>query len=89
MKYFFILQETGLKILNMLALALNKREDFFDAWFKKECSSSFRAIHYLPRSSIYAAKADQLDANLQKLVTPEHSDSGFVTLLSTFMYQGL
>ncbi len=58
MKYFFILHETGLKILNMLALALNKREDFFDAWLKKECSSSFRAIHYLPRSSIYAAKAD-------------------------------
>ncbi len=73
----------------MLAIALDKREDYFDPWFKKECSSSFRAIHYLPRSSILAAKSDKLDSNLQKLVTPEHSDSGFVTLLSTFMYQGL
>ena len=64
---------------------MNKREDFFDAWFKKECSSTFRAIHYLPRSSIYEEKAGKLDANLQKLVTPEHSDSGFVNLLNTFM----
>jgi isopenicillin N synthase-like dioxygenase len=26
---------------------------------------------------------------LKKLVTPEHADSGFVTLLNTFMFQGL
>jgi isopenicillin N synthase-like dioxygenase len=45
----------------MLAIALNKKEDYFDAWFQKECSSSFRVIHYLPRSSIYAAKSDKLD----------------------------
>ena len=24
-----------------------------------------------------------------ELVTPEHADSGFITLLSTFMYNGL
>ena len=30
-----------------------------------------------------------MDETELKLVTPEHSDSGFVTLLSTFMYHGL
>jgi hypothetical protein len=39
----------------MISIGLDKREDYFDPWFKKECTSAFRAIHYLPRSSDKAA----------------------------------
>jgi hypothetical protein len=39
----------------MLAIALGKGEDYFEPWFKQECSSAFRAIHYLPRNSLKAA----------------------------------
>jgi hypothetical protein len=39
----------------MLAVGLGKREDYFEPWFKQECTSSLRAIHYLPRNSLKAA----------------------------------
>jgi isopenicillin N synthase-like dioxygenase len=70
----------ALQLISCLAIGLGKRPDYFESWFKEECSSVFRAIHYNPRNN-------DVDAN--KLVTPEHADSGFITLLSTFMYPGL
>ena len=51
--------------------------------------STFRSIYYLPRSHEGAAKSDKLDSDLIKLTTPEHCDSGFLTLLTTFGYPGL
>lgn len=72
-----------------MAEGLGKSPDFFDPWFKKECSSCIRGIHYLPRKNKKAAAYDKLDKKLVKLVTPEHCDSGFVTILSTFGYPGL
>lgn len=66
-------------------MGLGKNADYFDSWFAEECSSVWRGIHYKPRP------ADQLldDARLSKLTAPEHRDSGFITLLTTFMYPGL
>ena len=50
--------------------------------------STFRAIHYLPRSA-NLVDSSKLDENGRKLTAPEHCDSGFMTLLTTFGYPGL
>jgi len=78
----------SLKIISCMAVGLGKGEDYFNPWFKDECSSTFRAIHYNPRQGNFDDQK-QLDQKNFKLVTPEHCDSGFVTLLSTFMFHGL
>ena len=88
-KYFRIMHKTCSTILSMLAQGLDKPPDYFEPWIKDGCSSVFRAIHYLPRHHERAADSSGLDAESVKLVTPEHTDSGFVTLLTTFDYPGL
>ena len=72
----------------MIALGLGKDRDYFDRWFMKNSLSTFRTIHYLPRS-VTGCKSDKLDSKSRKLTTPEHADSGFITLLSTFGFPGL
>ena len=47
--YFKNMHTISLKLLRCLALGLGKDEEYFDAWFKDECSSVFRGIHYKPR----------------------------------------
>ncbi len=42
----------------------------------------------MPRSAA-VVKSDKLNDNLLKLTTPEHADTGFMTLLTTFGYPGL
>lgn len=84
--YFAQMHDLALKLLRSLSHGLGKPSNFFDPWFKDACSSEFRAIHYEPRSG---AAAQGLNEEEQKLVTPPHADSGFITLLSTFMYDGL
>lgn len=79
----------GLNLLSHLAEGLGKNKDYFEPWFKEACACTFRSIHYLPRSHEKAADCQGIEESLQKLVTPEHTDSGFITLLTTFEYQGL
>lgn len=81
--------KTCVIITSLLAEGLGKAPDYFEPWFNDGCSSTFRAIHYLPRDHERAADSHELDAESAKLVTPEHSDSGFMTLLTTFDYPGL
>ena len=88
-KYYRIMQKVAVDVVGFLAEGLGKSSDYFDPWFKEECSSTFRVIHYLPRNHERAGKSDELAAKDRRLTTPEHSDSGFVTLLSTFGYPGL
>ena len=83
---FKIMHSVALKTLRSLSSSLGKSSNYFDPWFKDECSSEFRAIHYKPRE---AGKGHTLSQDEHRLVTPPHTDSGFVTLLSTFMYKGL
>jgi len=73
-------------LISCLAIGLGKSEDYFDPWFKDECSSTMRGIHYNTRDANSICELNEQDS---KLVTPEHSDSGFITLLSTFMFAGL
>ena len=77
-----------MKLIQMIAIGLGKDRHYFDKWFKRNSLSTYRTIHYLPRSST-GKKSDKLDANARRLTTPEHADSGFITLLSTFGYPGL
>lgn len=77
-----------MKLISYVAIGLGKDRDFFKPWFAGECLSTFRSIHYLPRG-MSGAKSDLLSEEDFKLTTPEHADSGFITLLTTFGYPGL
>ena len=82
------LHNFSLKLMSYFAIGLGKPKNYFDPWFKDECNTTLRPIHYLPRNGVQV-EGHYLDPELFKLVTPEHADSGFLTLLSTFMYPGL
>ena len=71
-----------------IAEGLGLENNFFDKWFLKDSLSTLRLIHYPPRNS-NLVKMDQLSEEDCKLSTPIHTDSGFLTLLSTFNYPGL
>ena len=77
-----------LKLLEYIALGLGKDRKYFNQWFEKDSLGTFRTIHYLPRNKT-GVKTNKLDSKGLKLTTPEHADSGFVTLLSTFGFPGL
>ena len=74
--------------MRAIADGLGKDPAYFDSWFESESSAEFRAIHYIPRKNS-TVKSNKLSSEDLKLVTPPHADSGFITLLSTFMYPGL
>ena len=78
-QHFKSMHKIASLLLSYFAIGFGKSSDYFEPWFKRDCTSVYRAIHYNPR--------DQHQQH--KLVTPEHSDSGFITLLSTFKYAGL
>ena len=84
--HFKTMHTLALTLIRCFAIGLGKRVDYFDAWFKDECASMLRGIHYKPRKF---DEKSPLSAVERELVTPEHADSGFITLLSTFMYPGL
>ena len=78
----------GCKLLEYIAIGLGFDRFFFHEWFEKDSLSTQRAIHILPRSA-GIVDSSKLSADLFKLTTPEHTDSGFLTLLTTFGYPGL
>jgi len=85
------MHDLALNLIKCFAIGFGKSEEYFYGWFEKECSSVFRAIHYLPRDCILKSQKEETKLSEEnfRLVTPEHTDSGFITLLSTFMYPGL
>ena len=48
--YWYFLLDICLKLLDCLAIGLGKKRDYFREWFETESLSTFRSIHYLPRS---------------------------------------
>lgn len=80
--------ELCLRLCGYLALGLGKPRDFFDQFFKHDPLSTFRSIYYLPRATD-VVKSDQLKEGEYKLTTPEHADTGFMTILTTFGMPGL
>ena len=77
-----------MKLLEFLAIGLGKERDFFKEWFEIDSLSTFRAIHILPRASGIVDSSNMTDEHF-KLTTPEHRDSGFITILSTLGFPGL
>ena len=51
-QHFKRMHSFSLKLIQCFALGLGKNEDYFDAWFKDECSSTFRGIHNKPRDDV-------------------------------------
>mmetsp|Transcript_66344 Transcript_66344/g.91863 ORF Transcript_66344/g.91863 Transcript_66344/m.91863 type:complete len:120 (+) Transcript_66344:467-826(+) len=82
------MHQLAMKLISYLAIGMGKDRDFFDSWFEKDSLSTFRSIHYLPRAA-GVVDSSKLTEEGRKLTTPEHTDSGFITLLTTFSYPGL
>ena len=83
-----LMMEVGMKLTRLLAIGLGKPFDYFDEWFVNGSLTTFRNIHYIPRSQSTVDNS-KLDQDSLKLTTPAHSDSGFMTILTTFGYPGL
>lgn len=83
-----LMMDLGMKLTRLLAQGLGKSADYFDEWFVNGSLTTFRNIHYSPRSQS-TVDSSQLDQESLKLTTPGHSDSGFMTILTTFGYPGL
>ncbi|VVU95535.1 2OG-Fe(II) oxygenase superfamily [seawater metagenome] len=77
----------GFKIIRYIAEGMGKEKNYFDNLFS-DSLSTFRTIYYKPRSQS-TVKQDLLSQEELKLTTPEHTDSGFITILSTFGFPGL
>lgn len=77
-----------MKLCSYIAMGMGKPRDFFDDWFAKDSLATFRSIYYRPRSDT-TVKHDELSEESRMLVTPDHTDSGFMTILATFEYPGL
>ena len=48
---FRIMHKLALRLVSALAVGLGKRADYFDDWFRQECSSTMRVLHYYPRDA--------------------------------------
>lgn len=82
------MHELSMKLLEFMAIGLGKERNFFLQWFENDSLSTYRAIHILPRST-GVVNSSKLSKEHYKLTTPEHCDSGFLTILSTLGYPGL
>jgi len=77
-----------LKLAEFIALGLKKDRHFFRDWFEYDSMSTLRSVHLIPRDA-GVVDSSKLDKETFRLTTPEHADSGFITLLSTLGYPGL
>ncbi len=77
----------GLQLTRYIALALGLDRNYFEHFFT-DSLSTFRTIYYKPRCKS-SVKQNLLSAESLRLTTPEHTDSGFLTILSTLGYEGL
>ncbi|XP_071119460.1 probable iron/ascorbate oxidoreductase DDB_G0283291 [Haliotis cracherodii] len=85
-QYYNAMLHTGTEILRLLALGSGLDEYWFESMFLPDTLSTLRLLHYPLRSSSPPDTARDGD---KVLCCSEHSDSGFVTLLTTFHYRGL
>lgn len=81
------LHEASMEILRLTALGLGIDENSFEDIFSDKPCSTFRLIHYPPWDGSPPENAKIEDGKV--VVTPDHTDSNFLTLLSTFHFKGL
>ena len=87
LNHYELMHNLGVKLMRHIAEGFGKPVNFFDKWFVQNTCSTFRLIRYLPRSTGLVSQQDLREEDL-KFTTPIHTDSGFLTLLSTFSYPG-
>ncbi|KAL4219760.1 hypothetical protein ACF0H5_020174 [Mactra antiquata] len=81
------LHKTGLELLHLAAIGLGIDEHSFDDIFGDRPCSTFRIMHYPPWTTAPPQSAYTEDGKV--LITPSHTDSNFLTLLTRFNYGGL
>ena len=82
------MHKLAMKLLEYIAIGNDLDRFYFHSWFEQDSLSTQRAIHILPRTA-GIVDSSKLSEDHFKLTTPEHCDSGFMTLLTTFGYPGL
>lgn len=86
-EFYELMHKTALELLSLCALGLGLPEDYFEYMFRDKPMSTFRLLHYPPWDSKPVDSAKIEDGKL--LVTPDHADTEYLTLLATFNYSGL
>ncbi|XP_069128058.1 uncharacterized protein [Argopecten irradians] len=81
------LHETALEILRLTAIGLGIEEDIFTPLFSDKPCTTYRIMHYPPWEGSPPDNAKIEDGKV--VITPEHTDTNFLTLLATFHYKGL
>ena len=76
------------ELMSVIAEGLGKSSDFFDHWYKNDHLSTYSVNHYMPRER-GITKNDKIVGDQYRITIAQHTDSGFVTLLSTLGYPGL
>ncbi|XP_013398185.1 2-oxoglutarate-dependent dioxygenase mpl2 [Lingula anatina] len=85
-KYHETMSNCGMEVMRLIACSLGMENDTFDGLFMKKPLSTLRLLHYPPRDCEPIPQARDGHFTLH---CSDHTDSGFVTLLSTFHYGGL
>jgi isopenicillin N synthase-like dioxygenase len=76
------------EILRHISDGFGLESNFFDKWYERDTLSTFSVNHYCPRDR-GITQNDQVKAEQYYVTIAQHTDSGFVTLLSTLGYPGL
>ena len=84
--YHNSMMKVTLQISRLIAIGLGKKENYFDKLFVTKPLSTLRLMHYPPREGSIPEVAIKVGITLTCL---EHTDSNFITLLSTFQNAGL
>ena len=86
MTYHHNMFELGLEVTRLLAIGIGKEESYFDQLFLDKSVSTLRLMHYPLRSG---PVPDAAIKDGQVLTCLEHTDTNYVTFLSTFQNEGL
>lgn len=79
--------KTGLEILRLTAIGLGIEENALAELFEDKPLSTFRLLHYPPWVGAPPKAAIIEDGRV--VTTPDHTDTDFMALLTTFHYKGL
>ena len=86
-KQYEVMHETCMELLRLCSIGLGISENSFEDIFGDKPCSTFRILHYPPWAGAPPVNAIIEDGKV--VTTPEHTDSDFMTLLTTFHFKGL
>ncbi|XP_063721667.1 probable iron/ascorbate oxidoreductase DDB_G0283291 [Symsagittifera roscoffensis] len=90
--FFTLMTSVSQRLLKMLSMGMGMKEDFWEHFCGRgDYMSTFRLLHYPTRTHLKSEEippvAREEDGTL--VTTGQHSDTSFMTLLSTFQNPGL